>query len=946
MDLIFNMMRRFGLIHSLFPWGGGHASGSSVDIGDPIGYSCLWDNAASAYMSRTFGPPSGQQKGTIHIKLKLCDLTAALRRFCTDSGNQTYFRLNASHQLECNLYDGASKTFTSNRVFRGPDAHAFLTLTWDTTQAVAADRFKAWLGVEAITWTSAPTITQNNNISWGAAGANYAIGCYGAGTGEFLGAYISQFVYTDNQAYDYSSFVRLSADTGQPVAKTPAGLTYGNNGFKHDYTNNANLGEDHSGSFSTNLRSSGTAIGNMTGYTIANAFDGNTSQAYSTCATLQPSGAVPAHVGKDWGAGVTKTIRAFRAYAASDLGGAFTNSANNNVTLKLQGSTDNFSSSIVDLYTSGSLGAVGSHTVTAGITTTTAYRYHRLLITEVAADSGGHTISCAELELYEAGTNGINHWTLNNITSANQYTDTPTSNSCVLSVIDPAIGGATYTGAAGNLKLTTAATYAAKATLWPSSGRWWAEYTMTSSGTANGTLIGVGKTDANAASGTGTYTCYRMNGNKEVNGTSTAYGASYTSTDVIGMDWIQPAGTIEFFKQTGGVGAFVSQGVISGISTAGDVTFYGRSANSGVWNFGARVFNNTSIPSGARALNTANMATPPIPNPKLHFDAKTRTGTGAAGSVTSIAFKPDLVESKSRNNASGWAFYDSVRGATKELASSATAAESTVADGLTAFNADGFSFGADASTHLNFNGSTQIDYLWKMGGAAVSNTNGSITSSVSANTTAGQAVITYTGTAANGTFGHGLTKTPELLLFKPRNAVDNWPTWFGSFAVNEYFYLNNTTSKAAALATFMNTVLPDSTKVSIGTWGNVNAAAQTMVCYAFHSVDGYSKVFGYSGNSSADGTLVNCGFKPRYVHIFRTDAAADHTIFDSARNTYNGMDAELYSDLTSAESLAGGIGIDFTATGFKLRRTGGAINVGNYVGIAYAEAPTKYATAR
>lgn len=543
-----------------------------------------------------------------------------------------------------------------------------------------------------------------------------------------------------------------------------------------------------------------------------------------------------------------------------------------------------------------------------------------------------------------------NYWNTNNISvtagvTYDSMVDTPTNNYATLNPLDLVSGGTAYVTSGANLDITTAATYAARSTIWPTSGKVWAEYTMTSSGTANGTVLGVGRVDANIASGTGTYTTYRMNGNKEVNGTGSAYGATFTNTDVIGIAWDVSAGTIEFYKQTSGSGSFTSQGQLTGISTAGDVTLLCRTANSGSWNFGQRPFNNSSIPSGYVGLCTANLPAVAITNPKKHFNAKTRTGTAATFSVTGELFQPGMVWTKGRSGATDHAIYDAVRGVEKRLETNNTDAEVTGdTTGLTAFNSDGFTGGALAQ--INTNAATYVDWMWKANGAGASNTAGSITSSVSANQAAGFSVVTYTGTGANATVGHGLGIAPKFIIIKRKDtAGQDWGIGHAALDASTpwAYYINFTTGARAASSLAWQDTAPTSTVFSIGTGSSYNTNTGSYIAYCFAEVPGYSKFGSYVGNGSTDGPFVFCGFRPRFILVKRSDAGAENwLLWDSSRMTYNVSSLEIKANLANAEAdVAAANGWDQTSNGFKLRSGNSIFNTSTatYIYAAFAEHP-------
>ena len=361
----------------------------------------------------------------------------------------------------------------------------------------------------------------------------------------------------------------------------------------------------------------------------------------------------------------------------------------------------------------------------------------------------------------------------------------------------------------------------------------------------------------------------------------------------------------------------------------------GLYAENGNVNFGQRPFAYTP-PTGFKALNTLNLPEPTISNGANYMAATTYTGTGSSLSVSNavngVSFQPDFVWTKPRSTAVGHTLFDSLRGVTKYLQSNTTGAEGTAATSLTAFNSDGFTVNSDTSTGAN--GVTYIGWQWKEGA------------------TQGFDIVTYTGTGANRTVSHALGVAPSMLIFKPRNAADNWPVWHKAFAVNEYVYLNLTNAKAS-LSTFMNSTLPDSSNITLGTWANTNANTQTMVCYAFSEVAGFSKAFSYTGNGSADGPFIFTGFRPRFILIKEsTPNARGWRIFDTARSPSNQAGLTLSPNAADAEDSGSGLynQMDILSNGFKLRAGTNSEPTNEsgatYVGFAWAEVPFKNSLAR
>ena len=320
-----------------------------------------------------------------------------------------------------------------------------------------------------------------------------------------------------------------------------------------------------------------------------------------------------------------------------------------------------------------------------------------------------------------------------------------------------------------------------------------------------------------------------------------------------------------------------------------------------------------------------------------YFQALTYTGNGSTQTITGLRFQPDFVWIKGRSGATDHALYDVVRGVQKDLVSNSTAAETTQSTGVTAFTSDGFTVGSLAK--VNTNGATYVYWAWKANGAGVTNTAGTITSTVSANTTAGFSIVTYTGTgSAPQSIGHGLGVTPSMIILKRRDTTSDWYVNHTSIGTND-LRLNTTDSSAANgifSAKSSTTFTINSTIVQSGNW----------VAYVFAEVAGYSKFGSYIGNGSADGPFVFCGFRPRYVLIKASGLAESWYVYDSARNTYNVVDLELNPNNSGAEATF--TTLDFVSNGFKIRNTNSAFNTSSatYIYAAFAENPFKYSLAR
>ena len=360
---------------------------------------------------------------------------------------------------------------------------------------------------------------------------------------------------------------------------------------------------------------------------------------------------------------------------------------------------------------------------------------------------------------------------------------------------------------------------------------------------------------------------------------------------------------------------------------------------------------------------------PVIKKPNEHFDAKARAGAGGASvTVTGVNFQPDLVWTKSRNQAYDHMLADSVRGTTKALRSNLAAVELT-ADSwgyLNAFNSNGYT-AVPGSANFNSYGTssvTYIDWMWKAGGTAVTNNDGTITSQVSANQTAGFSIVAWTGNGVTAaTVGHGLNAIPAMIICKERTGTDSWHIKHKSMAttVNGYFNGQNNIYTAAQVGDGMLGDLSSNTTfgfVTAGSPGNVVAVNEngiTNIAYCWSEIDGYSKFGTYTGNGDSNGPFVYLGFKPKFIMVkVLSGSTGNWTIYDGGRNTYNFTDSYITASLTDEQFNGGSSypGVDFLSNGFKIR-TGSGSTVGTDINnsstiayAAFAETPFKYASAR
>jgi hypothetical protein len=324
--------------------------------------------------------------------------------------------------------------------------------------------------------------------------------------------------------------------------------------------------------------------------------------------------------------------------------------------------------------------------------------------------------------------------------------------------------------------------------------------------------------------------------------------------------------------------------------------------------------------------------------PSDYFNTKLYTGTGSSNTVTGVGFQPDLTWIKNRGDAESHCLFDAVRTNGYYLKSDATSAEIDGASaGLwSAFASDGFT--VLNGNRTNDSSDTYCSWNWKANGAGSSNTDGSITSTVSASTTSGFSIVTWTGNS--GSVGHGLGKKPAMIITKSLGASGGWYTTHKSLGAemqDNYIFLNTGDANSTNNDIWGGEPTTSTFSVGSGLIGNT-----TQVAYCFTPIKGFSAMGSYTGNANADGTFVYTGMSPAFVLVKNTASTDSWVMFDNKRpNPYNVIGSILQPNTNIAETVNSAFNIDFVSTGFKIRGTDGAVNgSGNtIIFMAFAAAP-------
>ena len=316
----------------------------------------------------------------------------------------------------------------------------------------------------------------------------------------------------------------------------------------------------------------------------------------------------------------------------------------------------------------------------------------------------------------------------------------------------------------------------------------------------------------------------------------------------------------------------------------------------------------------------------------------TYTGTGSATTISGLGFKPDLIWAKRTDSSQRHYLVDSNRGFTKYLHSEDTYSEGGPSStGITSANSDGFVIGGGLD-YVNYSSATYVAWCWRAnGGTTSSNSNGSITATVQANTKAGFSIATYTspGSGTNHTVGHGLSDV-DFIITKDRSSTFNWYCFHKS--VPDKTYRLNT----GAEFSYSNWSMGSST------WGSEDGythnSTDDFVAYCWQNVEGFQKFGTYVGNGNSDGPFIYTGFRPRLIFTLQKNSTSGWRVRDTARDTKNPSDSIVWWNRSDRQYDSSGYNFDILSNGFKVRNTGSDFNTSGttYLFGAWGDVPFKY----
>lgn len=978
------------------------AAGESIKATSfPVENSAMFNDDDEDYFTRTpSGSATSTRKFTMAAWVKRGCLGTNLPIFSARSGINSDDALNftTGDKLEVMVDYTNDGQLTTNALFRDPHAWYHIVLAVDTEQSTAANRLKLYVNnVQITSFSTASYPAEDYDFErWQVSGNENTIGRTLSVAAGKADGYMAEVVWIDGQQLTPSSFGKTDSNgVWRPIDVT--GLTFGNYGYYLPFTTSTFLGADYSGS------------GTQTTFNAASDWTGSTSSYTFTQGSIEADTGDKAVKSDQTFAGdfqfqwryVAKANWVIGVYDTAE-DGTFNDSASG---AGLSSMTDSFYIQASSVSANNDIKYGGSTVVNA----TTIANGDTWKITRVSGTlkifrngsevhefsqtnsdtmrivfAQGDTAADADSISWVDGTGSVgnNFFAIN---APTQTSDSPTKNYAVISQANFQISGAINERLSeGNTKFSTASADQGMAfSSFPvTTGQKVYIEALCSGATScmTGCVKAISAVVQNPLSdfdalesadgGAGRILSVGSGDvfNSDGNTSATNYGPndSVPVRHMIALDLVND----KIYWGDAGVGASGwSNGSGSFNQSFDNAVGVDLTANLDWFfafrpflgtievNFGATAFvvdPPTGYSSGySAAIENENRETAlTIEDGSKYMQSTAYTGTGSAREVNQSGnsqFTPDFVWVKERSGTNEHRLIDAVRGATKTLflgGSSGDDAESTESTGVTGFDSDGFSVGTGGG--YNNSSDTYIGWQWLAGNSTASNSDGSITSTVSANQTAGFSIVTYTGTGSAATVGHGLAAEPKWILVKKRNAEVFWAVYHAentSAPATEYLKLN-TSDATADDAGYWNDTKPTSSVFSINNESAVNTASGTYVAYCWCEKPGFSKFGSYIGNGgSGNGPFLPIGFSPSWIMYKNTTQSAGWRIYDSTRDPHNVAEQGLTANTTAAEKGdQSAVQGDFLSNGWKVRNPGNTADGGNvdgnvYVYMAFAENP-------
>lgn len=878
-----------------------------------IEQSLRFNNADSAHLHRTPSSAGSQTTFTLSVWVKSSVPSSGSEYFyATHNGSRWngILRRSGNYDFGVDESGGSAPKVVTNAKLRDPSAWYHLVMAYDTTQATSTDRVKIWINgeLQSINTGAGSYPSQNHGSTF-----NRAVKHWIGALDDTNSVYYTQDFYLAEYHLLDGTAVTNAEDFGEydqsgvwrPIEYT--GGNYGTTGFylKFDPTATNGIGHDHSGN-GNNWTASGFTT-NPSSYSLAyvssGSFDYNELLINAIDKTTNTN------------AGVTTST----ASSNTDVTITFDPPLNGDITIHNVDDRTSISASGAYYRLKDSNGTT---LVTQAPPTGSNPDYTHSSLSDVATlEMHGGSGSYGGVSIGGVESSGDTIRTAYQLSLGDVVEDTPTKNWCTLNPVD---AGSNNGLADGNLKCGTtsnANTTSIRGTYGLSSGKWYFEVHRQTAGTTN-IQCGWAATTLAHKFDTGDTGVY----NKSISGQTVMIAADFDNNAIwTGVDgvWDNSAtvSEIEAGTTTNATHTSVANYPLAPMfldqatSYSGEVRF----------TFGQHPFAYTP-PTGFKALNTSNLSAPDIADGSQYFNTVLYTGNGTTNARTDVGFQPDLTWIKTRSIGSNHSWYDVIRGTNKVIGSSATDAETT--DGSVTPTATGFTLGSDNTSFgsTNYSGATYVAWNWLAGGSGSSNTSGSITSTVSANASAGFSIVsftgkTYTGNSSTdtGTVGHGLGVAPSFYVVKARNGTSDWICYHSALGNTKYVSLN-TADNATTNTNMWASTSPTDTVFTMGPfWPSNIADGKTMIAYCFAEVEGYSKAGVIKGTYTTDGPFVHLGFTPALLMFKNAErSGTDWAMIDATRDPYNYAGRALRPNSSAIEDTYTER-LDIVSNGFKLR---------------------------
>ena len=918
------------------------AANAAAAGGFKVERSLRFNKDDSANLSKTFSGAGSRKQWTWSGWIKRNNLDGIQRFYGGMQGssgsndNYTSFFFDGNGYFNIGLWLIYART--SNAQFRDPSAWYHLVVSADLDNADNNLKFRAYINGDELTWSS----TSNNPSTTGINGSGeQRIGTDTNGTSNPSDINLAEVHFVDGQVLAPTAFAEYDANNNWNPKDCKDDLTYGTNGFYLNFSDNSStsaLGTDSSGNGNNwtvnNLSLGGVPYSSYGSGTVAStrtydkAFDGSTSTFCEPADNQTITFDFTSLSGG--GISVSSSLRMYLNKAGTPAAGHFTVNGTN---------------------LGGSIPSGGWLTINGVSLLETITFYH-------ASGSSSVELYAVEVDstILVDGSVFDNDSLIDTPTNYQADSGNNGGNYCTLNPLDQ--NGGTLSN--GNLDYDLGnGTKFVSGTIAVNSGLWYWEAKAVS-GVTNGTVggrFGISQTptEKHGENGPFTLTWHATAGIQTfINGSGTTRlsGTGYSDGDVLSLA-LDADNNISYWYKNGSLiyTYDFSSLVAAGTQFLAPSTWNGSSGTP-VWtfNFGQQSFIYTPR-TNHKSLCTQNLPNPTIADGSTAFDVALWTGNGSSQTVSSLNFNPDIIWTKTRSNAVDSKLVDTVRGLSEVQETNQARADYTDTNGVTSTSATGFSLGSAGD--FNTNGRTYVGWTWDAGTSTVSNSDGSLTSNVRANQSAGCSIVTFTtnSSSGNATVGHGLSAAPAVILMKA-DTTYNWDVYHSAISNSKdgRLMLNSGDAFSTTYAPFGG-VDPTS---SVFTMSQAfYGTGLTTVAYCFASVEGFSKVGSYTGNASTDGPFVYTGFRPTWVMAKSQTYAGNWNIFDYRRPEYNETDGILRSNTSGAEfdgSAQGSfsIGVDLLSNGFKLRQAGVDANQSGQtlVYLAFAEHPFKTSRAR